>query len=97
MKNQVLAEHGARVLTVRDILAYNVEERLGARLELEALAASALTYQLAEGTQQGSLTAADLHHLSDAYKAEVVSALSTSQLIEICLLNPTVTLTPSYR
>lgn len=94
---QALRAHGAKVLTVREILAYNVDERLGARLELEALAANSMTYQLATSTDSASLSEAELFYLSDEYKAEVVSAMSTSQLIEICLINPTITLTPSYR
>jgi hypothetical protein len=51
----------------------------------------------AAGHKESDLTEADRHYLSDAYKREVVSAMSTSQLIEICLINPTVTLLPSYR
>jgi hypothetical protein len=49
------------------------------------------------GHAEGELAEVDRHYLSDAYKREVVCAMSTSQLIEICLINPTVTLTPSYR
>lgn len=49
------------------------------------------------GASLSDLSEADRFYLSDEYKAEVVSAMSTSQLIEICLINPTVTLTPSYR
>lgn len=37
------------MLTVREILAFGVEERMGARVELEDLAASTLTYRLSEG------------------------------------------------
>jgi hypothetical protein len=37
------------VLTVREILAFGVEERMGARVELEELAAGTLTYRLADG------------------------------------------------
>lgn len=46
---QVLRAHGISVLTVREILAFGVEERMGARVELEELAASTLTYKLADG------------------------------------------------
>lgn len=46
---QVLRAHGISVLTVREILAFGVEERMGARVELEDLAASTLTYKLADG------------------------------------------------
>jgi hypothetical protein len=49
---QVLRAQGVRVLTVREILAFGVEERMGARVELEELAASTLTYRLAEGEPQ---------------------------------------------
>jgi hypothetical protein len=48
----VLRAHGVRVLTVREILAFGVEERMGARVELEELAAGTLTYKLADGEQQ---------------------------------------------
>lgn len=94
---EVLRAHGISVLTVREILAFGVEERMGARVELEDLAASTLTYKLADGASLSDLSESDRYYLSDDYKAKVVSAMSTSQLIEICLINPTVTLTPSYR
>lgn len=94
---EVLRAHGVRVLTVREILAFGVEERMGARVELEELAADTLTYKLAEGHAASDLSEADAFYLGDAYKRQVVSAMSTSQLIEICLINPTVTLMPSYR
>jgi hypothetical protein len=50
---QVLRAHGVRVLTVREILAFGVEERMGARVELEDLAAGTLTYRLADGEWGG--------------------------------------------
>lgn len=43
---QVMRENGVKVLTVRDILSYGVEEHIGARVELENLAMQALTYDL---------------------------------------------------
>lgn len=49
------------------------------------------------GHKVEDLTEADRFYLTDAYKREVVSAMGTNQLIEICLINPTVTLMPSYR
>lgn len=45
----MLRAHGVRVLTVREILAFGVEERMGARVDLEDLAANTLTFRLAEG------------------------------------------------
>jgi hypothetical protein len=56
-----------------------------------------VVFYLSTGHKEADLAEADRHYLSDAYKREVVSAMSTSQLIEICLINPTVTLLPSYR
>lgn len=49
----MLRSQGISVLTVREILAFGVEERMGARVELEDLAASTLTYKLAEGEHRG--------------------------------------------
>jgi hypothetical protein len=49
------------------------------------------------GASLSDLSEADRYYLSDDYKGQVVSHMSISQLIEICLINPTVTLTPSYR
>ncbi len=43
-----MRDNGVKVLTVRDILSYGVEEHMGARCELEALAMRALTYDLAD-------------------------------------------------
>ena len=37
-----------QVLTVREVLAYGVEDRMGARVELEEFAMRALTYEVAE-------------------------------------------------
>lgn len=37
------------------------------------------------------------HYLSDDYKASVISAMSTNQLIDTLLINPSVNLSPSYR
>ena len=41
-----LRAHGVRVITVRDILAYNVEENVSARVDLEDLAFTALEYEV---------------------------------------------------
>ena len=43
---RVMRENGVKVLTVRDILSYGVEEHIGARVELEDVAMQALTYDL---------------------------------------------------
>lgn len=93
----VLREHGVRVLTVREILAYNVDTNMSARVDLEELAFSALTYVMAPGTDALALAEADRYYLSDTYKREVISAMSTTQLIDTVMINPTVSLQPSYR
>ncbi len=46
---KVLREHGVRVLTVREILAYNVDTNMSARVDLEELASEALKYEMAPG------------------------------------------------
>ena len=40
---------GLKVLTVRDILSFGVDDHMGARVELEELATKALQYEMAEG------------------------------------------------
>lgn len=50
---QVLRQHGVRVLTVREILAYNVAENISARVDLEGMAFSAMTYTMELGTKVG--------------------------------------------
>jgi hypothetical protein len=44
-----LREHGVRVLTVREILAAHTDTNMSARVDLEELASSAMTYELAPG------------------------------------------------
>ena len=44
-----LRAHGVRVLTVRDILAYNVDENVSARVDLEDLAFTAMEYEVSGG------------------------------------------------
>jgi arginine deiminase len=122
---QVLREHGVRVLTVREILAFGAESHVGARADLEDLAMTALAYVLgraaggggggggggeaaADGGGEGgggapaagqphALDPEDARYLSDDYKRSVLEAMSVTQLIDIILINPTVTLTPSGR
>ena len=42
---------GLKVLTIRDILSFGVDDHMGARVELEELATRALQFQLAEGVR----------------------------------------------
>jgi arginine deiminase len=94
---QVLRDHGVRVLTVREILAFGVDEHMGARCDLEDVAMDSLTYQMAAGFKAEELTESDRFYLSDEYKRQVVEHMSVTQLIDVILINPTVHLTPSYR
>ncbi len=50
---------GVQVLTVREVLAYGVEDRMGARVELEEFAMRALTYNVAEGFTMDDLQEKD--------------------------------------
>lgn len=92
-----LRAHGVRVLTVRDILAYNVEENVSARVDLEDLAFTALEYQMDDQHKIEELAEADRKYVSDAYKREVIEHMSVPQLIDTIMINPTVRITPSYR
>jgi hypothetical protein len=58
-----LRAHGVRVLTVRDILAYNVEENVSARVDLEDLAFTALEYEVREEKHSIELS----YHLMSSY------------------------------
>lgn len=94
---RVLREEGVKVLTVRDILAYNIQENMSARVDLEELAADAMTYAMAAGHKLEELEERDRYYLSDDYKRTVIEAMSTTQLIDTIMINPTVHITPSYR
>lgn len=94
---RVMREHGVKVLTVRDILSYGVEDHVGARVELEDLAMKALNYELAEGVGVDELAEEDKFYLSDDYKRNVLEHMSTSQLLDMLLIHPTVHVSPSYR
>eukprot|EP00798_Chlamydomonas_sp_ICE-L_P002145 gene2145-18194_t len=85
-----LRELGVTVLTVREILAYNVEDNISARVDLEDLA-------IATGHKIEELPKEDHRWLSDVYKREVIEMMSVSQLVDTIMINPTVKLTPSGR
>uniref|UniRef100_A0A7S0UQV8 Arginine deiminase n=1 Tax=Polytomella parva TaxID=51329 RepID=A0A7S0UQV8_9CHLO len=94
---KVIREHGVKVLTVREILAYNVESTVSARVDLENLAFSAMKYELADKYVIEDVNDSDRYYLSDEYKREVVEHMSCTQLIDTVMINPTVSLKPSYR
>ncbi|KAG1663777.1 hypothetical protein FOA52_011828 [Chlamydomonas sp. UWO 241] len=92
-----LRTHGVKVLNLRDILAYNVEENVSARVDLEDLAFSALDYEMESGHKLAELAEGDRKYVSDDYKRKVVEHMSVPQLIDTIMINPTVRITPSYR
>lgn len=67
----VLRGYGIKVLTVREVLAHKVEKHVGARLELEEMAAAALKYCVEDDYTEEDLHADDRKYVTDEYKAEV--------------------------
>ncbi|DBB16407.1 TPA: hypothetical protein ACH3X3_014694 [Trebouxia sp. C0006] len=94
---QVMRDAGVKVLTVREILSYGVVNHMGARVELEEMAMTALTYSMDEGVEITELREEDRPYLSDTYKREVLQHMSIMQLIDTIMINPTVHISPSYR
>ena len=70
---------------------------MGARVELEEMAMTALTYSLDEGVELSELREEDQKYLSDDYKRDVLQHMSIPQLIDTIMINPTVHISPSYR
>jgi arginine deiminase len=87
---ETLQAQGVRVHTVRGLLALDTDHDMRARLELEDFAFERLTYVLSSDSKP--LTAQQEHFISDDYKRDAISAMSTDQLVEIVLTKPTVTL-----
>lgn len=59
--------------------------------------AQALNYELAEGVGIDDLAEEDRFYLGDGYKRTVLEHMSTSQLLDMLLIHPTVSVSPSYR
>lgn len=93
----LMRDHGVKVLTVREILAFGVNEHVGARIDLEELAMEALTYDMSVGAKLEDLTEPDRFYLSNEYKRQVIEHMSIEQLIDCLLTNPVVHIMPSYR
>lgn len=53
--------------------------------------------QMENGRKIEELAEDDRKYVSDAYKREVVEHMSTSQLVDTIMINPTVIITPSQR
>eukprot|EP01122_Echinamoeba_exundans_P014054 TRINITY_DN6288_c0_g1_i1.p1 TRINITY_DN6288_c0_g1~~TRINITY_DN6288_c0_g1_i1.p1 ORF type:complete len:960 (-),score=226.78 TRINITY_DN6288_c0_g1_i1:65-2857(-) len=83
-----LEKAGCKVMTVREILAMDCDTDVVARVKLEDLATSCLTYKLIGDAKQ--LTNKEIYLMSDEYKREVVEKMDTQQLVEIVLTRPTI-------
>lgn len=92
----LLRSHGCRVLTVREILKFGTERSVSARLELEDMAAKSLSYEVSPECED-RLSKKDMFYIGEEYKKQVLEEMSSDQLVDILLTNPTVHITPSYR
>ena len=92
-----LRSNGVRCLTVRDILLYDTDSSVRARVELEDLAATRLRYELDPSCDERLLSASDRFYIGDEYKKQVLECMSTEQLVDVILCGPTVHVQPSYR
>jgi arginine deiminase len=110
---EVLRKKGIKVLTVREILHYGLDN-LRCRIDLEGLAMEMLRYKdgsSAKGDEglDGNGDNKDLPAeenaigfnvqdlVGDDYKRKVLENMSPDQLIDVILTNPTVTVKPSFR
>mmetsp|Transcript_8311 Transcript_8311/g.17872 ORF Transcript_8311/g.17872 Transcript_8311/m.17872 type:complete len:471 (+) Transcript_8311:46-1458(+) len=95
---RALEDAGATVYDVRDVLAMDCSVSVGARIELEDLAAKCLKYAYEESTCKDLIPDFDtLHYVGEGYKRTVIEEMSVGQLVSIVMTNPTVTLKKSYR
>lgn len=91
---ELLRSRGIRPFDVRDILSSEADWNVGERCKLEDLAARSLKYTMAVGILPASAKGEfDAHYVSDAYKRSVLAEMHVSQLVDIILTNPTVSLT----
>jgi arginine deiminase len=91
----LLRKRGVVTHDVREILGRDADWNVGARVGLENLAASRLTYRLGDGhIDVDELTR---HYVSDAYKHSVLEEMDVDQLVDIVLTNPTVTVLNTQR
>ena len=110
---EVLRKKGIKVLTVREILHYGLDN-LRCRIDLEGLAMEMLRYKDGSSVSEslrggeagikGQPAEYEEHrefnvqkYVSDNYKRKVLENMSPDQLIDVILTNPTVTVKPSFR
>jgi hypothetical protein len=87
---------GVLVVDVREILMLDTDTSVGARLRLEEFAATRLEYRM-DPSCAGRARPGDDYYVSAEYKHKVLRAMSSEQLVDIVMTNPTVTILPSGR
>ena len=92
-----LRGHGVKCVTVREVMLFNVDVCVRARLALEDLAASRLRYVLEGACEERLESPADAFFVGEEYKRSVLEAMSPEQLADVSLCGPTVHVMPSYR
>jgi arginine deiminase len=88
---------GVTVLDVKEILMMETNVDTRARIELEELAATRLTYILAENLDGSLENQEDRFYVGDKYKMQVIETMSSSQLVDLIMTNPTVHISPTQR
>lgn len=94
---RVLESYGITVLDVKEILMMDTDTDVRARIELEQLAATKLTYVFTERGDEQIIKPEEKFYVGDTYKMQVIEAMSSSQLVDLIMTNPTVHVSPSYR
>lgn len=92
----LLRRRGVEVHDVREILEQDADWSLGDRCRLEDLAADSLSYAMARDTTSIDVESTK-HYVSDEYKRSVLREMDVSQLVDIVMTNPTVTITSTGR
>ncbi|KAJ8907554.1 hypothetical protein NDN08_007665 [Rhodosorus marinus] len=91
-----MESHGVSVLEVGDILRYDTEENINARIALEDFALKSLEYEF-DKSSMGEASSDDLYYIGEEYKRVTIEGLSAEQLVDIILTRPKVTLLKSHR
>jgi arginine deiminase len=96
----LLKRKGVETHDVREILGKDADWSVGDRCKLEILAAKSLTYAMDSvpvATNGIPRIVNASHYVSDPYKRSVLCEMDVSQLVDIVMTNPTVTITDTGR
>ncbi|XXQ34325.1 Arginine deiminase [Plasmodiophora brassicae] len=98
---RAMESFGVKVVKVEDVLSQHCFKGekfdMKKRMRLEDLALKQLTYRLSPKCDASSLTREEAFYLSDEYKLECIERMNASQLVQVILTCPTVTLDRSHR